>query len=52
MYAADFTGRGGGDRSTDIVLTQTIAGTEFPYYGLLPLGKSLYQLGIRFPDHD
>ena len=53
VYAADFTGRGGGgfNRSTDIVFTQTIDGTEFPYYGLVPLGKSLYQLGIRFPTY-
>ncbi|HZI40191.1 MAG TPA: VCBS repeat-containing protein, partial [Gemmatimonadaceae bacterium] len=47
VYAGDFTGR----RATDIVFTQTVDGKEYPYYGLVPLGKPIYTLPIRFPTY-
>jgi len=47
VYAGDLTD----NRSTDIVFTQTIGGTEFPYYGLVPLGKPIYPLTIKFPTY-
>ncbi|HEY7235711.1 MAG TPA: FG-GAP-like repeat-containing protein [Gemmatimonadaceae bacterium] len=47
VYAGDFTG----NRAMDLVLTQTIDGTEYPYYGLVTLGKSIYPLTIRFPTY-
>src|SRR5438046_5980586 len=47
IYAADFTG----NRTTDIVLTQEIDGTEYPFAGLVPLGRDIYTIGIRFPTY-
>jgi hypothetical protein len=47
VYAADFTG----NRTTNIVLTQEIGGTEYPLAGLAPLGREIYPLGIRFPTY-
>ncbi|MDP9178753.1 MAG: hypothetical protein M3O61_13805, partial [Gemmatimonadota bacterium] len=47
MYAGDFTG----NRTTDIVLTQEINGTEYPYAGLAPLGREMYSLAVRFPTY-
>jgi hypothetical protein len=47
VYAASFTG----NQTTDIVLTQTIDGTEYPLAGLAPLGREIYPLGVRFPTH-
>jgi hypothetical protein len=47
VYAGDFTGR----RATDIVFTQTVDGKEYPYYGLVTLGKPIYTLPIRFPTY-
>ena len=47
VYAADFTG----NRTTDIVLTQTINGVEYPIAGLVPLGRDIYTLGLRFPTY-
>jgi enediyne biosynthesis protein E4 len=45
MYAADFSG----NRTTDIVLTQEIDGTEYPFYGLAMLGREIEPLRLRFP---
>jgi hypothetical protein len=45
VYAADFTG----NQTTDVVLTQCIGGTEYPLGGMLPLGRSIYTLGVHFP---
>jgi len=45
IYAADLTG----NRTTDIILTQEIAGTEYPVAGMAQLGGAIYPLGIRFP---
>lgn len=47
VYAADFTGH----RTTDIVLTQEINGTEYPVWGLAQLGQPIYPLAIRFPSY-
>lgn len=45
VYAADFTGNG----ATDVVLTQEIDGTEYPFVGLVPLGREIYTVGLKFP---
>ena len=47
VYAADFTR----NRTTDIVLTQEIGGTEYPFFGLAPLGRMIYPLAVRFPSY-
>jgi hypothetical protein len=47
IYAGNFSG----DRTTDIVLTQKLNGTEYPIAGLSPLGRDIYTLGIRFPTY-
>jgi hypothetical protein len=47
IYATDFTG----SRTTDIVLTQEIAGVEYPVFGLARLGPTIYPLGLRFPTY-
>jgi hypothetical protein len=43
-YAGDFTG----DRGTDIVLTQEIGGTEYPFFSLAKLGPTIYPLTMLF----
>ena len=47
IYALDFTG----NRTTDIVLTQEVGGTEYPFYGLATLGAAMYPLALRFPTY-
>ena len=47
VYAADFTG----SRNSDIVLTQEKDGTEYPFAGMDPLGRELYQLALKFPTY-
>jgi hypothetical protein len=47
VYAGDFTGR----RSADVVLTKEIDGTEYPFYGLVPLGREIDALAMRFPTY-
>jgi hypothetical protein len=47
VYASDFTG----NRTADIVLTQEIDGTEYPFAGLVPLGRELYSLGLRYQSY-
>lgn len=47
IYAADFTG----NRTTDIVLTQEIAGTEYPLFGRARLGPAIYPVALRFPSY-
>ena len=47
VYAADFTG----SRTTDIVLTQEIGGTEYPLFGRARLGPSLYSVALRVPSY-
>jgi hypothetical protein len=48
IYADDFTG----NRTTDIVLTQEIAGTEYPFFGLAFLGPAMYTLGLQFSTYE
>ncbi|MFL5543809.1 MAG: VCBS repeat-containing protein [Gemmatimonadaceae bacterium] len=45
IYASNFTG----NQTTDIVLTQKIDGTEYPYAGMALLGRDIYPLSVRFP---
>ena len=45
VYAGDFTG----DHGTDIVLTQTIDGKEYPFFGRARLGPTIYPLALRIP---
>ncbi|MGH7475986.1 MAG: VCBS repeat-containing protein [Longimicrobiales bacterium] len=45
LYAADLNE----NRTTDLIFTQEIAGTEYPFYGLAPLGWEIEALGSRFP---
>ena len=47
VYAADFTG----NRSTDIVLTLEVAGTEYPLFGRAKLGPTIYPVALRFPSY-
>ena len=47
IYAHSFTG----NRTTDIVLTQEIAGKEYPFAGLATLGGAIYTLGTQFPTY-
>jgi hypothetical protein len=44
VYATNFTG----NQTTDVVLTQKIGGTEYPFAGLVPLGRMIYTLETRF----
>ena len=45
LYAADFDG----NRSTDLIFTQEIDGTEYPFYGLAPLGSAIDVLRTVYP---
>jgi hypothetical protein len=47
IYAGDFTG----NQSTDIVLTQEIGGTEYPFFGRAKLGPTIYPVALRFPTY-
>ena len=47
VYAGDFTG----NRTTDVVLTQEVNGTEYPLAGMVPLGREIYPLGLKFPTY-
>ena len=47
IYAGDFTG----NRTTEIVLTQEMGGTEYPLAGMAPLGREIYPLALRFPTY-
>jgi enediyne biosynthesis protein E4 len=47
VYAAPFTG----GRTTDIVLTKEIDGTEYPFGGLATLGEDIYTLAVKFPTY-
>jgi hypothetical protein len=48
IYATDFTG----NQTTDIVLTQEVNGTEYPFAGLVPLGREIYSLALRYPSYE
>ncbi len=47
VYAGDFSG----SRTTDIILTKEIDGTEVPFPGLAPVGRAIYTVGLRFPSY-
>ena len=47
VYASDFTGNG----NTDIVLTQRTGDTTYSLGGMVPLGRDIYTLSIRFPTY-
>lgn len=44
VYAKDFDQNG----VTEIILTKTISGEEYPFHGLAYLGQEIYTLGTRF----
>jgi hypothetical protein len=44
VYAGNFTG----NQTTDIVFTEQIDGTEYPFAGKIPLGDEIYSLGLRY----
>lgn len=44
LYAADING----NRTTDLIFTQEIDGTEYPFYGLALLGREMRALNTRF----
>ena len=39
------------NQTADIVLTQELNGTEYPFAGMVPLGRAMYQLALRFPTY-
>jgi len=47
IYGGDFSG----SRNADVVLTQEKEGVEYPLAGLVPLGTSIYTLGVRYPTY-
>ena len=47
VYAGELSG----GLTTDIVLTQQIGDKEVPLAGMVPLGRELYQLALRFPTY-
>jgi enediyne biosynthesis protein E4 len=47
VYAGALTG----GLSTEVVLTQQIGDKEYPLAGMVPLGRELYQLALRFPTY-
>jgi hypothetical protein len=47
IYAGDFTG----NRTMDVVLTQTFGGKEYPVSGFSPLAREIYTMGLKFPTH-
>ena len=47
VYGGSFSGNLG----TDVVLTQRIDGKEVPLAGMVPLGRELYQLAIKYPTY-
>jgi enediyne biosynthesis protein E4 len=47
VYASDFTG----NRTTDVILTQQLDGKEQTLGGMVPLGRELYQLALRYPTY-
>jgi hypothetical protein len=47
VYAGDFQNNLG----TDVVMTQRIGKTEWPLAGMVPLGREMYTLGLKFPTY-
>ncbi len=48
VYANDFTG----NLTTDIVLTQEIDGTDYPFFGLAKLDPAIYTVRLRFATYE
>jgi hypothetical protein len=47
VYSGDFTG----NQTSDVVLTQEIAGKEYPVFGRARLGPLIYPAALRFPTY-
>ena len=47
VYASNFSE----GQDTDVVLTQRIDGTEYPLSGMVPMGREIYQLALKFPTY-
>ena len=47
VYANNFTG----NQTTDVVLTQTVDGKEYPLAGMAPLGQEIYPTAVKFPTY-
>ena len=47
VYATELTG----NQTTDIIFTKEIDGVEYPLHGLVPLGRDVYPIGLRFPTY-
>jgi hypothetical protein len=47
VYGNSFTA----NQTTDIVLTQTIGGKEYPLGGLAPIGRVIYPTAVKFPTY-
>jgi hypothetical protein len=47
IYAGDFTG----NRTTGVVLTQKVNGVEQSLGGMVPLGREIYTLSLRYPTY-
>jgi hypothetical protein len=45
LYAVDVSG----NRTTDLIFTQEIRGTEYPFYGLALLGREIEVLSVTYP---
>lgn len=48
VYAADFDR----NRTSDIIFTQEIDGTEYPFYGLAKLGKEILDISLKFQTYE
>jgi hypothetical protein len=47
VYAGNFAG----NQNTEVILTDDLKGTEYPWAGMAQLGPEIYQLSMRFPTY-
>ncbi len=47
VYANNFTG----NQTTDVVLTESVDGKEYPLAGMAPLGREIYTTAAKFPTY-
>ena len=47
VYANNFTG----NQTTDVVLTESVDGKEYPVAGMAPLGREIYTTAAKFPTY-
>ena len=47
VYASNFTG----NQTTDVVLSQSVDGKEYPLAGMAPLGREIYTTAAKFPTY-